>query len=67
MKGSKRGSFKRGILAYISDGIKGIILKARVLIARISARGAERGVYYVNGPDTLPPPLTKEEEAEYER
>lgn len=65
MKGSKRGSFKRGILAYISDGIKGIILKARVLIARISARGAERGVYYVNGPDTLPPPLTKEEEAEY--
>ena len=22
------------------------------------------GVYYINGPDTLPPPLTREEEAE---
>ena len=65
MEKSKSGSFGRGILGHISDGIKKSILGARVLIARILARGAERGVYYVNGPDMLPPPLTKEEEAEY--
>ena len=23
-----------------------------------------RGIYYINGPDVLPPPLTREEEAE---
>ena len=26
--------------------------------------GTERGLYYINGPDILPPPLTREEEAE---
>ena len=27
--------------------------------------GRRRGIYYINGPDVLPPPLSKEEEALY--
>lgn len=38
--------------------------KVKVFIARIKSKNAESGIYYVNGPDVLPPPLTKEEEAE---
>ncbi len=36
--------------------------KIRLLIAKIKARFFEVEVDYINGPDTLPPPLTKEEE-----
>ncbi len=43
--------------------LKGIS-ECKILIARLLARGAENGVYYVNGPDVLPAPLSKEEEAE---
>ena len=43
---------------------KSLIFKIKLLFARLLSRGAEKGVYYVNGPDVLPPPLSKEEEAE---
>lgn len=44
--------------------IKVLLFNMKLLIARVLVRGAEKGVYYVNGPDVLPPPLSKEEEAE---
>ena len=37
--------------------IKSIVKKLQSMLMR------KRGVYYINGPDVLPPPLTKEEEA----
>lgn len=37
--------------------INNIIIKLKIKL------GGHRGIYYVNGPDTLPPPLTHEEEA----
>ena len=58
-------SFIRGIFLLMGDGIRRFIFKCRVLFARILSRGAQRGVYYVNGPETLPEPLSKEEEAGY--
>lgn len=36
--------------------------RIKLLIAKIKARFFEVEVDYINGPDTLPPPLTKEEE-----
>ena len=42
-----------------------LIFQIKLLFARLLSRGAEKGIYYVNGPDMLPPPLSKEEEAEY--
>lgn len=57
-------TFRKGIFGYVGDGIKHSMLFIRLLIAKILSRGADKGVYYVNGPDMLPPPLTKEEEAE---
>ena len=44
---------------------KKMIFEIKLLFAKILSRGAEKGVYYVNGPDVLPPPLSKEEEAKY--
>ena len=42
-----------------------IFLRVRLFFARILARfNKGNGIYYVNGPDTLPPPLTAEEENE---
>ena len=42
-----------------------IILRVRLLFARFFAKlNKGDGIYYVNGPDTLPPPLTAEEENE---
>ena len=49
----------------MGDFFKKSIFKIRLLIAKILSRGAEKGVYYVNGPDTLPPPLSREQEAKY--
>ena len=45
--------------------LKILYFNIKLLVARVLSRGAERGIYYVNGPDVLPPPLSKEEEAEY--
>lgn len=57
--------FNKGILGCITDFFKKIIFKSKLLFAKILSRGAEKGVYYVNGPDVLPPPLSKEEESTY--
>ena len=42
--------------------MKKLILKLKAFISLIFQK--EEGLYYINGPETLPPPLTKEEEAE---
>ncbi|MBP5606363.1 MAG: sigma-70 family RNA polymerase sigma factor, partial [Ruminiclostridium sp.] len=34
------------------------------IIRRLTARKNAAGIYYINGPDNLPPPLTREEEEE---
>lgn len=40
-----------------------LLTRIRWSVARLLIRcGAARGIYYVNGPDTLPPPLTSDEE-----
>ena len=52
------------IIIYASEKAREVIFKIKVLIGRFRAKNAENGVFYVNGPDVLPPPLTKEEEAE---
>ncbi len=42
-----------------------IFLRVRLFLARFFAKiNKGDGIYYVNGPDTLPPPLTAEEENE---
>lgn len=57
--------FNRGLLGCVVDFFKKLIFRIKLTIAKILARGAEKGIYYVNGPDTLPPPLSKEDEAKY--
>ena len=57
--------FNRGIFCCIGDCFKKLIFKIKILIAKILSRGAVKGVYYVNGPDVLPAPLSKEEETRY--
>ena len=57
--------FNKGILGAMRDLFKRLGLKTKILIAKILSRGAGNGVYYVNGPDTLPPPLSREDEAKY--
>ena len=44
---------------------KKLIFEFKLFLAKVLSRGAEKGVYYVNGPDVLPPPLSKEEETKY--
>ncbi len=61
---SKIKVFTVGFFLVLRDGLKKQGLKTKLFIAKIRSRGAENGVYYVNGPDTLPPPLSKEKEAE---
>ncbi len=42
-----------------------LLMRARIILARLLSRfGSGQGIYYVNGPDTLPPPLTSDEENE---
>ena len=57
--------FHKGIFGCVGDFFKKTNFKIKLLLAKILSRGAEKGVYYVNGPDTLPPPLSKEDEARY--
>lgn len=57
--------FNKGLFGSIGDAFKKLIFKIKLGFAKILSRGAEKGVYYVNGPDTLPPPLTKEQETKY--
>jgi RNA polymerase sporulation-specific sigma factor len=63
MNMSKFNVYMVGIFRVLRDAVKKQSLKIKIFIARVRSRGAENGVYYVNGPDTLPPPLTKEKEA----
>lgn len=39
-----------------------MLLKIKLLFLRIFKSLFKKGCYYINGPETLPPPLTKEEE-----
>ena len=55
----KMGDKIKDIAKKAVSGFKGFFIKLR---ARI--RGRRSGVYYVNGADILPPPLTREEETE---
>lgn len=57
--------FFKGLVGGFRDFFKKIILNFRLWVAKVLSRGAGKGVYYVNGPDTLPPPLSREEEAKY--
>lgn len=42
-----------------------LLMRARMVLARLLSKfGFGQGIYYVNGPDTLPPPLSTEEENE---
>ena len=41
-----------------------MLTKIRYWLARLAGLFFPAGIHYVNGPDTLPPPLTREEEAE---
>ena len=50
-------------LAAAYTRLKSLVFEFKILIAKIRSRNAEGGIYYVNGPDVLPAPLTKEEEA----
>ncbi len=40
--------------------MRNLLLKLRLFLARHLYR--KKGIYYINGPDVLPPPLTREEE-----
>jgi RNA polymerase sporulation-specific sigma factor len=42
--------------------MRDIVIKLKNLLKKIFSKPT--GLYYINGPETLPPPLTKEEEAE---
>ena len=64
LKLKRRGTLVRGAFGCFCDGLKRMKMNWNILIAKILARGAQNSVYYVNGPDMLPPPLSKEEEAE---
>ena len=58
-------TFNKGLFKSIGDLFKKFTFEIKLLFAKILSRGAEKGVYYVNGPDVLPPPLSKEDEARY--
>ena len=44
------------------NGLQWIALRARRLLESGLRRFSKRGIFYINGPDTLPPPLDREEE-----
>lgn len=52
------------LLQEIIAKVRELIFLGKVTVAKLRSRNAENGVYYVNGPFVLPPPLTKEEEAD---
>ncbi len=39
-----------------------LLTRVRLALSRLAAKLYPRGIYYVSGPETLPPPLTREEE-----
>ena len=44
--------------------MKNIILLIKQTLAKLFKPNSSSGIYYINGPELLPPPLTREEEAE---
>ena len=46
---------------FVNIELKNLILKFKNFIRKIFRKN--KGLYYINGPETLPPPLSKEEEA----
>ena len=42
--------------------IRLLLLQWKLAVVRFLGRKRKKGVFYINGPDTLPPPLEKEEE-----
>ena len=65
LKRKKVGVFFCGLVRLIREGWRSLLFSIKIVISRVLIRGAENEVNYVNGPDVLPPPLSKEEEAEY--
>lgn len=61
---NKRAARRACRKRYIKLQIKGIIFKLKLTLATLLSKNAQNGAFYVNGPDVLPPPLTKEEEWE---
>ena len=49
----------------MKHGLEELFAEIRMLVAKVFVRNvfAKNGYYYINGPDTLPPPLSAEEEA----
>lgn len=39
-----------------------LLIRMRLALSKLAAKLYPRGIYYVSGPETLPPPLTREEE-----
>lgn len=39
-----------------------LLIRVRLALSRLAVKLYPRGIYYVSGPETLPPPLTREEE-----
>lgn len=64
-KKNKVSTYVKGFFKCIGDGFKKLLFKIKLFNARILSRGAEKGVYYVNGSEVLPPPLSKDEETKY--
>lgn len=63
----KNGKIKARIsstVRCVMGHIRRFFFNIRITVAKLLARGAERGAFYVNGPDVLPAPLSREEEAE---
>lgn len=65
MKNTNNNIFSKiaGFFKNIGNSFLGVFLglKRRIIIKKCK----RRGIYYVNGPDVLPPPLAKEEETRF--
>lgn len=59
------GDLIKKILLCFFKKIVDVIFKIKIFIARVKIKSSDEGIFYVNGPDVLPPPLSKEEEAQY--
>lgn len=64
-KSKDMGALIKEVMLRVVKKIAGAIFKIKILIARLKIKSSDEGVFYVNGPDVLPPPLSKEEEAQY--
>ena len=58
-------AFIKSVATRVQKKVVSLIFKLKVLIVRLKIKSSDEGVFYVNGSDVLPPPLSKEEEAQY--